>query len=61
MPAPDRRRTKSQDDMVDWFTVSYRSIMIAILLLVVLGGGVGFYFWTRNAPVAPAAAEPTSR
>lgn len=59
MAAPDRRRGKGQDDMVDWFTVSYRSIFIAILLVVLVGGGAGYYFWTRNAPaVAPTDATP---
>ena len=41
--------------MVDWFTVSYRSIFIAILVVVLVGGGVGYHFWTRNAP----ATTPT--
>jgi hypothetical protein len=59
MAAPDRRHAKSQDDMVDWFTVSYRSIFVALLLVVLVGGGVGYYFWTRNAPAAtPADATP---
>src|SRR4029078_12234477 len=51
MAAPDRRRSKGQDDMVDWFTVSYRSIFIAILVVVLVGGGDGYYFWSRNTPV----------
>ena len=48
--------------MVDWFTVSYRSIYIGVGLLALLGGGVGYYFWTRNAPAAapPASSPPTT-
>ena len=66
MAAPDRRRVKGQDDMVDWFTVSYRSIFIAILVVVLVGGGVGYHFWTRNAPAttptdAPPATVTTAR
>jgi len=67
MAAPDRRRDKGQDDMVDWFTVSYRSIFIAILLVVLVGGGAGYYFWTRNTPTAgtvdstPPATVTTAR
>jgi hypothetical protein len=57
MAAPDRRRDKGQDDMVDWFTVSYRSIFLAILVLVLVGGGAGYYFWTRDTPSA-ATVEP---
>ena len=58
MAAPDRRRGKGQDDMVDWFTVSYRSIFIAILVVVLVGGGAGYYFWTRNTPAATAVEPP---
>jgi FecR-like protein len=68
MAAPDRRRPKSQDDMVDWFTVSYRSIFIAIAIIVALvGGGAGYYFWTHYTPAAapvdtaPAATVTTAR
>ena len=57
MAAPDRRRGKGQDDIVDWFTVSYRSIFIAILVVILAGGAAGYYFWTRDAPAA-AAVEP---
>jgi FecR protein len=60
MAAPDRRRPKSQDDMVDWFTVSYRSILIAILVVVLIGGGVGYHFWSRNVPEPTATTEPPS-
>jgi hypothetical protein len=56
MAAPDRRRPKDEDGIVDWFTVSYRSVMIAVLVLILLSGGAGYYFWTRNAP-EPAATE----
>src|SRR4030081_2851740 len=59
MAAPDRRHAKSQDDMVDWVTVSYRSTFLAILLVRLVGGGVGYYFWTRNARAAtPEDATP---
>jgi hypothetical protein len=58
MAAPDRRHGKGQDDLVDWFTVSYRSIFIAILVVVLVGGGVGYHFWTRNAPAATPTDTP---
>src|SRR5436305_5058717 len=60
MAAPDRRRPKTQDDMVDWFTVSYRSILIAVGLLVAIGAGVGFHLWSRSVPPTTTAAEPPS-
>jgi FecR protein len=67
MAAPDRRRPKDQDDLVDWFTVSYRSIFIAILVVVLIGGGAGYYYWTRITPPpehgddSPPATVTTAR
>jgi hypothetical protein len=61
MAAPDRRRVKSQDDTIDWFTVSYRSIFIALLFIVLVGSAVGYYFWPREAPgAAPVEAPPAT-
>jgi hypothetical protein len=62
MAAPDRRRPKGQDDLVDWFTISYRSIYLAVGLLLLVGGGVGYYYWTRNTPAvtAPAGTPPAT-
>src|SRR5438876_4729137 len=61
MAAPDRRRVKSQDDTIDWFTVSYRSIFIALLFIVLVGGGVGYYFWPRAAPgTMPVETPPAT-
>src|SRR3954452_15913790 len=67
MAAPDRRRPAGQDDLVDWFTVSYRSIAIAVLVLALVGGSVGYYYWTRSTPAetpsssAPPATVTTAR
>ena len=61
MAAPDRRRVKSQDDTIDWFTVSYRSIFIALLFIVLVASAVGYYFWPREAPGAtPVEAPPAT-
>src|SRR5262249_22732864 len=62
MPAPDRRRQQNQDDLIDWFTVSYRSIAIGILVLAVVGGGAGYLYWVRTAPPPqpPSTAPPST-
>jgi hypothetical protein len=62
MAAPDRRRVKDQDSMVDWFTISYRSVFIAILVLLLVGGGVGYHFWTRSttSPGTTESAPPVT-
>ena len=61
MAAPDRRRPTDDDGIVDWFTISYRSVFVALLILILIGGGVGYYFWSRKAPVAvPTEAPPAT-
>jgi hypothetical protein len=62
MAAPDRRRPKDQDDVVDWFTISYRSVFIAFLILVLIGAATGYYFWARSspAPAPPDTAPPAT-
>src|SRR5262249_22330741 len=60
MAAPDRRRPKSQDDIVDWFTVSYRSIYMAVGAVALIAGLVGYYYYSRNAPVTEATPPPAT-
>jgi hypothetical protein len=45
--APKRQR-QAEDDLLDWFTVSYRTIYLAIGLLIVLLAGGGVWFYLRN-------------
>ncbi|HUG53534.1 MAG TPA: FecR domain-containing protein [Vicinamibacteria bacterium] len=59
MAAPDRRRPKDDDSLVDWFTVSYRSIYLAVGLLALVAGGVGYYYWSQGAPASTATATAT--
>src|SRR5512140_3612757 len=55
--APDRKRPKASDDLVDWFTVSYKSIYLAAGLVLLLAGGAGYYYYLKTAPPAPPATE----
>lgn len=49
---------KSEDDLLDWFTVSYKTIYTAVgVLAAALAGAVWFYF-VRPAP--PAESSPTA-
>lgn len=55
--APDRKKQKDKDDLIDWFTVSYRTLYLiagAIVLLIAAGG---YYYVNR---IAPAATQPPS-
>src|SRR3954469_24156301 len=59
MPAPDRRRQQNQDDMIDWFTVSYRSIAIGVLVLLLVGGGAAYFYWAGpSTPATPPTSAP---
>jgi hypothetical protein len=62
MAAPDRRQRRDEDGLVDWFTVSYRSIYIGVGVVVLIAGGVGYYYWSRNAPATtpPTTAPPAT-
>jgi hypothetical protein len=61
--APDRGRApKPQDDLLDWFTVSYTTIYAAVGLVLLLVVGGGYFFFTRGASRAtppPDAPPPT--
>jgi FecR protein len=48
--APDRKGPRAKDDLIDWFTVSYRTIYVigGALLLLMVGGG--YYYLKRAAP-----------
>jgi hypothetical protein len=43
-----------RDDLIDWFTITYKSIYIVVGVLVAVAAGVGYYYWLKNAPPKPA-------
>jgi hypothetical protein len=53
--ASERKPPKSEDDFLDWITISYRSIAIAGLLLAALVGGALYYF--RGPVIAPPTPQ----
>jgi len=58
--APDKgRKPKVGDDLIDWFTIPYRTIYYAAGLVVILVAG-GIYYWYGKAAPAPSpAANPS--
>jgi FecR-like protein/glucodextranase-like protein len=48
--ASNRRTPRPNDDLVDWFTVSYRSIYTAVGIVLAAAGGYGYYYYVKNAP-----------
>ena len=50
------KKPQTHGDMVEWFTVSYRSIYLVLGLLLAVGGIVYFLFFRQEAP--PQAETP---
>src|SRR5262245_10287148 len=49
MPA-GRREKQAEDELFDWFTITYRSIYVVIGAIVLIAGGGGFYWWVTHQP-----------
>jgi FecR-like protein len=47
-----------RDDLIDWFTISYKSIYIVVGVLAAAVAGAGYYYWTKNAPPKVATSDP---
>ena len=59
MTSEKGRPPRAEDDLLDWFTVSYRSMAVAIVLALAVGGGL-FWYW-HHAPPQPSPPPPTRR
>jgi FecR-like protein/glucodextranase-like protein len=58
--ATARKPPRSQDDLLDWFTISYRSIYLTIGAVLV-GALLGYYYFFRQeAPTAPPGESPAA-
>ena len=53
------KKGSGADDLIDWFTVSYRSIYIAVGGVLVLAAGFSYWYW-KSHPVAPPPTAETS-
>ena len=61
--APDRRPQRSRDDIIDWFTISYRTLYVIGGAIVILLGAGGYYYLNQQAPPAttpPPTAPPST-
>jgi hypothetical protein len=60
--APDRKKQRDKDDLIDWFTVSYRTLYLIGGAVVLLLGGGGYYYVSRITPVTqpPSTAPPST-
>ena len=58
--AQDKEKPKkSADDLLDWFTVSYRSLYIGVGLVVTLAAGFLYWYWASR-PATPAPSVESS-
>jgi hypothetical protein len=58
--ASDRKPPRAADDLVDWFTITYKSIFLTVGAIAAVGGIVYMsYFRPAAAPADPEPAAPT--
>ena len=57
----DKKAQRSSDDLLDWFTVSYRSIFLVVVVVLALGAVGGYALYTRHAqtPVPEQTPAPS--
>jgi hypothetical protein len=57
--ASDRRPPRVKDDIIDWFTISYKSIYLTVGVVTLVVVGIAYYFYGRvGVTTAPAANVP---
>jgi hypothetical protein len=59
MSSKPKRERQAEDDLLDWFTVSYRTIYLTLGLVAALTGAAGYYYYTRQGPPPGPSPEPT--
>ncbi len=60
--APERQtKPRRTDDLIDWFTISYRSIYLAAALILGLAAGGFYVFFYRPSPPVTTVAAPEER
>jgi hypothetical protein len=57
--APSKKRPqRAEDDILDWFTISYSSLYLALGAILLVAGSAGYWFFLRGAPVEVAVVVP---
>jgi hypothetical protein len=59
MPQGKDKRRQAEDDLLDWFTITYRSIYIAAFGIVAIGMAAGYFYYIKHTPTA--APSPDSQ
>src|SRR5262245_4143101 len=50
--AGDKGRKSRSDDLLDWFTISYRTIYLIAGSVIAIVAAAGYYFYVKNQPVS---------
>jgi hypothetical protein len=56
--ARGRNERQAEDDLLDWFTISYRSLGIALAVLLSIAGAVAYHFFFSDRPETAAVETP---
>jgi len=59
MAQDNDKAKKSTDDLIDWFTVSYRSIYISVGVFLFLAAGFAYWYWKSRPPLPLPTTEAT--
>ena len=57
--ASQRKPRRPDDDLVDWFTISYKSIYIVVLLVLAVGGAAYYHYFGKPINPKPAIDVPS--
>jgi FecR protein len=57
--ASQRKPRRPEDDLVDWFTISYKSIYIVVLLVLAIGGAAYYHYFGKPINPNPAIDVPS--
>jgi hypothetical protein len=60
MAAGGKKEKHPKVDLVEWFTVSYRTLYIVAGVVLALGAAVGFWYYRRHPPAPPPVSESVS-
>src|SRR5437899_2668670 len=56
--ASQRKPRRPEDDLVDWFTISYKTIYIAVGLLLLIGAGAYYHYFGKAINPNPVIDVP---
>lgn len=58
MSSKQKRGRQAEDDLLDWFTVSYRTIYIGLGTVIAFAAAGGYYYYSRQTPPPGPSPEP---